>query len=315
MANVERDPREHQDATIPDLSKAGPPVHFSKDDIAFVYGSIWKQRYFKKAGDNYFPFPAQWDVTRRMRRPYFVKNDWWATLYSPNNFQRPAGPLCDGWHSVNYCINTKTVTEWNVGCERCHGPESEHVERRTRETIVNPARLDYLQSNDTCIQCHSRARPPNKPINGRCYDWPAGFHMGLNLSDFWRLEEHQLGENSFTHFTDATAHKNRMQGNDFVQSLMYNRGVTCFSCHDVHGTGNAAQLREPPGEMCLACHGPNTQNGPHATSIEEHTHHKGGRRGQPVRCLPHAKDRGDDCRREWVPSQFVLELILARSPA
>ena len=28
------------------------------------------------------------------------------------------------------------------------------------------------------------------------------------------------------HFADGTAHKNRMQGNDFVQSLMYRRGVT-----------------------------------------------------------------------------------------
>ena len=42
-----------------------------------------------------------------------------------------------------------------------------------------------------------------------------------------------------------------MQGNDFVQSLMYNRGVTCFSCHDVHGTDNEAQLRAPPSEMCF----------------------------------------------------------------
>ena len=29
-----------------------------------------------------------------------------------------------------------------------------------------------------------------------------------------------------------------MQGNDFVTSRMYSRGVTCFSCHDVHGTEN-----------------------------------------------------------------------------
>ena len=36
-----------------------------------------------------------------------------------------------------------------------------------------------------------------------------------------------------------------MQGNDFVQSLMYTRGVTCFSCHDVHGTGNNADLIKP----------------------------------------------------------------------
>jgi predicted CXXCH cytochrome family protein len=287
MANVVRDPREHPDAIIPDLSKADPLVHFSKDDIAFVYGSIWKQRYFKKAGDDYFPFPAQWDVTHRMWRPYFVKNgtDWWATLYPPDNFQRPTGPLCDGCHSVNYDINTKTVTEWNVGCERCHGPGSEHVKQRTRETIVNPARLDYVHANDTCIQCHSQGRPPDNPIDGRYYDWPVGFHMGLNLSDFWRLESYRLGETSFTHFPDATAHKNRMQGNDFTQSLMYNRGVTCFSCHDVHGTENAAQLREPPGEMCFACHGANTQNGPHAASIAEHTHHKAGSTGsQCVAC-------------------------------
>ena len=43
-------------------------------------------------------------------------------------------------------------------------------------------------------------------------------------------------------FGDGTAHKNRMQGNDFVQSLMYTRGVTCFTCHDVHGTANDAYL-------------------------------------------------------------------------
>lgn len=54
MANVVRDPKEHPDAIIPDLSKAGPLVTFTRDDIAFVYGSKWKQRYFKKVGDDYF---------------------------------------------------------------------------------------------------------------------------------------------------------------------------------------------------------------------------------------------------------------------
>ena len=37
--------------------------------------------------------------------------------------------------------------------------------------------------------------------------------------------------------------------------------------------------------MCFACHGPKTQNGPHAASIEEHTHHKAGSTGsQCVAC-------------------------------
>ena len=53
--------------------------------------------------------------------------DWWVPHYPADNMQRPTGPLCDGCHSVNYNIQTKTVTEWNVGCEKCHGPGSEHV--------------------------------------------------------------------------------------------------------------------------------------------------------------------------------------------
>ena len=51
----------------------------------------------------------------------------------------------------------------------------------------------------------------------------------MDLKDFWKLEEHKLGERSFTHFADSTAHKNRMQGNDFVQSAMYSHGITCLS--------------------------------------------------------------------------------------
>ena len=180
---------------------------------------------------------------------------------------------------MNYDVATKKVTEWNVGCERCHGAGSEHVKQKGHGYIVNPARLDYVQANDVCIQCHSQGQPLKNPIPGKYYDWPVGFHVGKKLSDYWKLEEHKLGETSFTHFADGTAHKNRMQGNDFVQSLMYTRGVTCFSCHDVHGTKNDAVLWKPANAICLDCHGPNAQNGPHSATIEEHTHHKTGSTG------------------------------------
>jgi predicted CXXCH cytochrome family protein len=287
MANVVRDPKQHPDAIIPDLAKPDPLVAFTKDDIAFVYGSKWKQRYFKKVGDDYFPLPAQWDVTHKVWRAYFVPKgaDWWVPFYPADNAQRPTGPLCDGCHSVDYDIATKTVTEWNVGCERCHGPGSAHIAKPVRETVVNPARLDYVHASDTCVQCHSQGQPLKNPIGGKYYDWPVGFQMGLNLDDFWKLEDHKLGETTFTHFADGTAHKNRMQGNDFTTSLMYSRGVTCFSCHDPHGSENDAMLRQPAGDICLACHGPNSQNGPHAATIEQHTHHASGSKGsQCVAC-------------------------------
>jgi predicted CXXCH cytochrome family protein len=291
MANIVRDPKVHPDAIIPDLSKADPKiVTFTKDDIAFVYGSKWKQRYFKKSDDSYVPLPAQWNVETKQWSKYHVPDtgDWWAKHYpdpAGDNSARPTAPLCDGCHSVNFNIDTKQPSEWNVGCEACHGAGSNHVADPVRFNILNPARQDYVHAGDTCIQCHSQGQPLSNPIKGQYYDWAVGYHAGLKLSDYWKLEEHKLGETTFTHFPDGTAHKNRMQGNDFVQSLMYTRGVTCFSCHDPHGSDNDAMLRKPVNEVCSSCHSPNNQNGPHAASLEEHTHHKLGSPGsQCVAC-------------------------------
>ena len=148
MAKVIQDPAKHPEAIVADFSTPNPLVTFRKEDIAFTYGSKWKQRYFTKRGDDYYVFPAQWDVRAKTWRRYFVENgtDWWAEHYPPDQMQRPTGPLCDGCHSVNYDIKTKTVTEWNVGCEKCHGPGSLHVDF--------PIRVDHRQSRKA--RCRAR---------------------------------------------------------------------------------------------------------------------------------------------------------------
>src|SRR6187401_3242653 len=113
MANVVTDPKQRPDAIIPDFSKADPLLTFKREDVAFTYGSKWKQRYFKKVGDDYFPLPAQWDVLNKVWRAYNVRpgTDWWTAHYPSGNMERPTGPLCDGCHSVNYNVETKAVTE------------------------------------------------------------------------------------------------------------------------------------------------------------------------------------------------------------
>lgn len=302
MANVVRDPREHPDAIIPDL-KTNNIAKFTVDQVAFVYGSIWKQRYFTKVGDDYYPLPAQWDIGNKKWMKYHVADtgaDWWTAYYPSDNMQRPTGATCDGCHSVSYDIHTKKVMEWNVGCERCHGPGSEHVAHPTRLNILNPSQMDSVAASDTCIACHSQGQPRVDLIEGKAYDWPVGYHVGERLQDYWKLEDITLGQTDFLHFADGTAHKNRMQGNDFVQSVMYEKGVTCASCHDVHGTENYAQLRKPAEKICLDCHAANSPNGPHVTSLEEHTHHKAGSPGgQCVAChMPKIATQG-------VPGAFV----------
>ena len=58
----------------PDLA-TNNVAKFTKDQVAFVYGSIWKQRYFTKQGDDYFPLGAQWDITHRKWLPYPRKTE------------------------------------------------------------------------------------------------------------------------------------------------------------------------------------------------------------------------------------------------
>ena len=285
MANVIRDPKLHPEAVLADFTTANPLVNFTLDKVAFVYGSRYKQRFFTLIGDDYYVFPAQWDVTNKKWLPFHVADtgaDWWTAQYPSDNMKRPTGPLCDGCHSVNYDLATRKVTEWNVGCEKCHGPGSEHVARPTKLNIVNPDYLDTVRSNDTCIQCHSQGQPRVNPIadasgTQRHYDWPVGYLPGQRLSDVWDLEDHRLGTTDFYYFADGTAHKNRMQGNDFSQSLMAHRDIRCSSCHSVHSTKGEPVVPKTPADataICLDCHKGRAIPGPGITqTIPEHTHH------------------------------------------
>jgi predicted CXXCH cytochrome family protein len=284
MANILVDVNDRPEVVVGDFSTPNEFVTFDRDDVDFTYGSKWKQRYFTRVGDDYFVLPAQWDVVNRVWRNYNPMNEWWVDHYPADQMQRPSGPLCDGCHSVDYDIQTKTVSEWNVGCEKCHGPGAAHAENPEFDNIVNPARLDHVEGNDVCIQCHSQGQPPGNPIGGLYFDWPVGYVAGDRLADYWHLEEHRLGEETSTHFPEGSAHKNRMQGNDFVQSAMYTKSVSCWSCHDVHGTDNNADLIKPAQSLCLTCHGPESPAGPRGNSLEQHTQHSEDKGVECVDC-------------------------------
>jgi len=300
MANIVRDPKVHPEAILPRLSGQAP---IDLSEVALVYGSLWKQRYFTRIGGKLYPLGEQWEVGAKQWSRYHVPDkgaDWWAAYYPSDNLARPTGPTCDGCHSVGYDIAAGRPAEWNVGCERCHGPGSEHVAHPTAANIVNPARMDTVAANDTCIQCHSQGRPLTPVIGGQAYDWPVGYQLGEPLAAHWKLETCHMGQTDFYYFPDCTAHKNRMQGNDFVQSVMYRRGLTCITCHDVHGTANPAQLIQPPAQLCLDCHGPGSANGPREATIEAHTHHAAGSPGsQCIAChMPAIESEG-------VPGAYV----------
>ena len=134
------------------------------------------------------------------------------------------------------------------------------------------------------MQCHSQGRNLTDPIGERHYDWPVGFLPGARLADYCRLEDTKHGTTNFYQYPDLTSHKNRMQGNDFVQSNMYHRGLRCFDCHQVQSNANTANLMMPGNSLCLFCHTKQNPAGLHG-AVSEHTHHAEGSAGsQCVAC-------------------------------
>ena len=282
MANVVRDPKTHPDAIIPDLSKPDPLVKFTKDDIAFVYGSKWKQRYFTKKGDDYYPLGAQWDVTHQVWRAYQVApghrlvdrvlpERQYAAAHRSALRRLPLGELQHPDQDRDGVERRLRKVPRSRSGARATAVAREHREPGAPGFRAGQQRLHSMPfAGPAAEESHRRQIL-------RLAGWVSRWARIFRTSGSWKSTS--SGEQSFTHFADGTAHKNRMQGNDFVTSQMYTHGVSCFSCHDVHGTDNNADLLKPANVLCLECHGPNSPNGPHAPTIEAHTHHKAGSAG------------------------------------
>ena len=130
-----------------------------------------------KIGDDYFPLGAQWDIKNQVWRAYQV--GWW-TRSLPRRQRDTSNQT-----ALRRQPLTKQVTEWNVGCEKCHGPGDAHAKAPSRGNIVNPAHLDSFDVTDTCVQCQPQC-DNSSMVN-------PSLPAALALKDFWKLEEPRLG--------------------------------------------------------------------------------------------------------------------------
>jgi tetratricopeptide (TPR) repeat protein len=193
------------------------------------------------------------------------------------NLQKGFDPATSTFHT--------TWSEIDVSCEACHGPGSNHLawaklddagrakmagmglalaldERKgvswapVAETgnAKRSAPRQSAREIDMCARCHSRA--------GRFSD---AYAYGEPLGDTHR--QALLDEGLY--WADGQMRDEVYNWGPYLQSRMYQQGVTCSDCHDPH----TLKLRAEGNLVCAQCHQPAKYDTP------AHTHHALGTPG------------------------------------
>jgi len=179
-----------------------------------------------------------------------------------------------GWRSVRPDAKGRgprsTWRAVGVDCESCHGPGRAHTEAWARLDDSSPmARIERLprsQALATCLRCHMEAEVVS-PIFRPDVDIYEQFDPTLMLDP----ERADMSGRALELIYD---------GLPFGTSRCAQEGgLTCFDCHDPHGSGNPAQLRHDPasGALCASCHEDIVSD------IPGHTHHNAD--GEGASCI------------------------------
>jgi predicted CXXCH cytochrome family protein len=248
------------------------PANNQTYKIAYVFGGNWNQHFEAQVGSAYYPTPMRWVVEDSQWTAKPFNDMWW--IGDGTSDGRPMKPeempktktgdaTCDGCHTTGFnAAKDKESGRWvgqkvelGIGCESCHGPGSKHVVMKSKTSIVNPAKLNAVQQDQLCGQCHSRVT--NKLENELSY--PLGFVPG-NTDLQQRVKFWDYSSNPKNFWVSGFSSKNRQQYHDVQFSGHTKAGVTCITCHDVHSTRKGyAQLRTEKNNICLQCHEASTE--------------------------------------------------------
>ncbi len=137
-----------------------------------------------------------------------------------------------------------------IDCARCHGPGERHIEKKTRETIVNPARLSVERQMDLCMSCHLETTSFPLPNALLRYDrGPFTFQPGQALAGFLLNFDHAPNTGHDEKFEIVnSAYRLR-------KSACFNKAtMTCTTCHDPHKAPRGEAAERHYNGVCRQCH-------------------------------------------------------------
>lgn len=236
-ANMLRDAKKNPDAVA---AKDFSGVPFGKEDIRWVIGSHWFQKYLAFIDNDFYLLPRFWNIVEDSWDPNTI-DDW---------RERPAAVHCDGCHSTGFDPETRSFHEPSIGCEACHGPGKRHVSSQAAKDIVNPGKLPKERADMICEACHTDGK--DKKAGGR-FPFPAFFRPGEDLalyfSDFFPPKP-----DSKKWYRGTMDYRDRHRMFLFWQSRFYSTARICDICGFDRGGAASKERYMTRADYCGTCH-------------------------------------------------------------
>lgn len=274
--------------------------------LRYTFGIFPLQQYLvEQPGGALQSLPFAWDS-----RPANAGGQRWFHLYD----QEPITPgdvlhwrsnshnanhMCIECHTTNFSKQVQddaksfrsTWQELGVGCESCHGPGSQHIAWSTgpaQEKDPNKGWAFRLTSGSSqWWQPQAEGHPPKRTTQGddvqvnrcaQCHSRRSRIDPANDKPELLDAFMPSLLERGL-YYPDGQIHDEVYEYGSFLQSKMFQAGVTCSNCHNPHtgktkieGNGLCLQCHDArhdtpqhtlhptgsPGSACVDCHMPST---------------------------------------------------------
>ncbi|MBL4575039.1 MAG: tetratricopeptide repeat protein [Opitutaceae bacterium] len=269
---------------IDTLDQSGTTKTF---EIKYTFGFYPLQQYLIELDDGFIQaLNIAWDC-----RPIEQGGQRWFHL-QPDEKITPEHPFfwdrhfqnwnsrCADCHSTNLSQNydadlhrfETTWSEINVSCAACHGSGSEHIALANSKKL-SPENTGFSHSPKQPLQwifkpgdpiAHPQGKKNADEINmcGSCHALRTQLTEASAGQIFHDSNRIQLLEDGL-YFPDGQIREEVFVLGSFLQSKMFEKGVTCSDCHNPH----SGKLRIPGNGLCLQCHDSQTFDTP------KHHHH------------------------------------------
>ncbi len=250
-----------------------------------AFGIAWDSRATERGGHRWFSlYPGQKITYRDSQHWTGIDQNW--------NY------MCADCHSTNLRKNYDPQTrafataysEIDVACEACHGPGSNHIAWARKQgdwksiandglTIALDERTGVAWSIDPATGNGHRSSPRRSEreiqMCARCHARRGQIHEdyvhGQQVGDDYRVA--LLDEDHY--FPDGQIKEEDYEYGSFIQSRMYQAGVTCSDCHEPHSSA----LRATGNNLCVQCHSAQKYDSP-----KHHFHQVGSAGARCVEC-------------------------------